>query len=155
VQKHVKHTKKKTLAKMCNGIKINDSYASIARRGYAFRLGDIMCKHDYDSNDFLFSNPHAVICIGNAAPEDAGEEQFLNLTTVWNSLNLGLGLRTGWQNTMCRDGTGKLSKKQVTMALMGIVSIPARYNVLNYCIGPVENEVIFFQAWKGVEALWY
>ena len=38
---------------------------------------------------------------------------------------------------------------------LGIISIPAKYNVLNFAVGPVENEDIFYQSWKGVEATWY
>ena len=41
------------------------------------------------------------------------------------------------------------------MISLGIISIPAKYNVLNYAVGPVENEDLFYQGWKGVEATWY
>lgn len=41
------------------------------------------------------------------------------------------------------------------MVSFGITSIPARFNTLNYCIGPVENCDLYVQAWDGVQATWY
>ena len=41
------------------------------------------------------------------------------------------------------------------MVSLGIISIPAKYNVLNFAVGPVENEDLFYRAWEGVEATWY
>ena len=109
----------------------------------------------HNSDEAHFSDPHAVICIGNVDAANSGRELFINLTTVWNILNLGRGLASGWPNTLCGDGTGKFSKKQATMISLGIISIPAKYNALNFAVGPVENEDIFYQSWKGVEATWY
>jgi hypothetical protein len=56
---------------------------------------DIMRRHNDEANDFHFSDPHAVICIGNVAEADSGRELFINLTTAWNVLNLGRGLASG------------------------------------------------------------
>ncbi len=58
-------------------------------------------------------------------------------------------------NTLCGDGTGKFSKKQATMVSLGIISIPAKYNILNYAVGPVENEDLFLRSWQGIETTWY
>ncbi len=62
---------------------------------------------------------------------------------------------SGWPNTLCGDGTSKVSKYQVMMVSFGINSIPAKLNTLNYCIGSVENCDIFVQSWEGVSATWY
>ena len=77
------------------------------------------------------------------------------MATVWSILNLGCRLASGWSNTLCSDGTGKVSKYQVTMVSFGITSIPARLNTLNYCKGPVENCGLYVQSWNGVQATWY
>jgi hypothetical protein len=102
-----------------------------------------------------FSDPNQVFCIGNVSPEAAGEEIFLYVATVWSILNLGHGLVSGWPNVLCGDGTGKVSKYQVTMVSVGITSIPAKFSTLNYCIGPVENCDIYVQSRDGVKATWY
>ncbi len=80
-----------------------------------------------------------MIDFGNVSPEAAGEENFLNLATVWSILNMGRGLASGWPNSLCGDGTGKISKFQVTMVSFGIAFILAKWNTLNCCIRPVEN----------------
>ena len=105
-----------------------------------------MGKHNAEADEFHLSDPHQVICIGNVAEEDSDRELLINLTTQWNILNLGRCLLTGWPNTLCGDGTGKFSKKQATMVSLGIISIPEKYNVLNYAVGPVENEELYFQS---------
>jgi hypothetical protein len=53
------------------------------------------------------------------------------------------------------DETGKLSEKQATMVSFGIISIPAKYNILNCTVGPVENQDLFLRAWQGIKATWY
>ncbi len=63
VQMLAKHTKKKTLANLCHGIEINDTYASIAKLGDALWFGDVLRKHNDDDDDYHFSYPHAFICI--------------------------------------------------------------------------------------------
>ena len=155
VRKLVAHQKRKERAASCFGIEITDSYASVAALGNKLWFGDIMRRHNDEADDFHFSDPHAVICIGNVAEADSGRELFINLTTAWNVLNLGRGLASGWPNTLCGDGTGKFSKKQATMVSLGIISIPAKYNILNYAVGPVENEDLFLRSWQGIEATWY
>ncbi len=40
-------------------------------------FGDILRRHNDDEDTFHFSDPHKVFCIGNVAPESAGEEIFL------------------------------------------------------------------------------
>jgi hypothetical protein len=153
VRSVVKLQKKMTFCSMAGGQVVTNSFASIAALGERLWFGDILRKHN--SGEHHFSDPHEVFCIGNVAPEAAGEEIFLNLATVWSILNLARGLASGWPNTLCGDGTGKVSKYQVTMVSFGINSIPAKFNTLNYCIGPVENCDIFVQSWEGVSATWY
>jgi hypothetical protein len=41
------------------------------------------------------------------------------------------------------------------MVSLGIISIPAKYKMLKYAVFLVENEDMFYQAWKGLEATWY
>ncbi len=41
------------------------------------------------------------------------------------------------------------------MISLGIISIPAKYNVLNFTVGPVENEKLFVRSWEGVEATYF
>ena len=41
------------------------------------------------------------------------------------------------------------------MVSFGINSIPAKFNTLNYCIGPVENGDLYIKSWDGVESTWY
>ncbi len=69
----MKHSKKKTLSDLCHEIEVNDTNTSIASLGDALRFGDIMHRHNDYSNEFHFSDPHAVICIGNVDPDAAGE----------------------------------------------------------------------------------
>ena len=149
----VKLQKKKTFSAMVGGQVVTNSFASIAALGERLWFGDILRKHN--SGEIHFSDPHEVFCIGNVAPEAAGEEIFFNIATIWSILNLGRGLASGWPNCLCGDGTGKVSKHQVTMVSFGITSIPARFNTLNYCIGPVENCDLYVQGWDGVQATWY
>ncbi len=118
-------------------------------------FGDIIRRHNDKADEFHFSDPHAVICIGNVAEADLGRELFIKLITAWNVLNLWRGLVSGWPNTLYGDGTVKFSKKQATMVSLGIISIPVKYNILNYAVGPVENEDLFLRAWQGIEATWY
>ena len=153
VRSVVKIQKKKSLVDICGGIEVTNSYASIAALGERLWFGDIIRKHN--SGEIHFSDPHEVFCIGNVSPEAAGEELFLNVATTWGILNLGRGLISGWPNVLCGDGTGKLSKFQVTMVSFGITSIPAKFNTLNYCIGPVENCDLYSQSWEGVKSTWY
>jgi hypothetical protein len=40
------------------------------------------------------------------------------------------------------------------MLSFGITSIPAQFNTLNYCIGPVENCDLYTQSWDGVKTTW-
>ena len=151
----VKIQKRASLASLTDGVEVTNSYASIAALGDRLWFGDILRRHNDDEDDFHFSDPHKVFCIGNVAPESAGEEIFLNITSMWNILNLGRGLQSGWPNVLSGDGTGKISNKQVTMVSFGINSIPAKFNTLNYCIGPVENGDIYIKSWDGVESTWY
>jgi hypothetical protein len=74
---------------------------------------------------------------------------------MWNVLNWGSGLQSGWPNCLSGDETGKVSNKQVTMVSFGINSIPAKFNTLNYYIGPVENGDLFIKSWDGLESTWY
>ena len=149
VRSVVKIQKKKSFAAMAGGAVVTNSFASIAALGEHLWFGDIMRKHN--SGEQHFSDPHQTVCIGNVSPEAAGEEIFLNVTTIWSILNLGRGLASGWPNVLCGDGTGKVSKYQVTMVSLGITSIPAKFNTLNYCIGPVENCDLYTQSWAGVK----
>ena len=150
VRSVVKIQKKKSLVDICGGIEVTNSYSALGERLW---FGDIIRKHN--SGEIHFSDPHEVFCIGNVSPEAAGEELFLNVATTWGILNLGRGLISGWPNVLCGDGTGKLSKFQVTMVSFGITSIPAKFNTLNYCIGPVENCDLYSQSWEGVKSTWY
>ncbi len=95
---------------------------------------------------------HQVICIGNVSAEAAGEELFLNLTTI---LHIARGHATGWPNCASGDGTGEISRKQATMVSFGINSIRAKYNTLNYCVGAVENQDIYARAWDGIENTYF
>jgi hypothetical protein len=149
----VKIQREKTFGAMAGGVVVTNSFASIAALGERLWFGDIFRKHN--SGEKHFSDPHEVFCIGNVSPEAAGEEIFLNVATVWSILNLGRGLASGWPNVLCGDGTGKVSKYQVTMVSFGITSIPAKFNTLNYCIGPVENCDLYTQSWDGVKSTWY
>ncbi len=120
VRKIVQHSKKQTHAAVSFGIALNDTYVSIAALGNKLWFGD-MRKHNDHADDFHFSDPHEVICIGNVAEEDSNHELYINLTTIWFILNLARGLISGWPNTLCGDGTGKFSKKQATMISLGIM----------------------------------
>ncbi len=113
---------------MCGGIQVSNSFSPITALGESLWLGDIIQKHN--SGEKHFSDPHEVFCIGNVSPDAAGEEIFLNLTTTWRILNLGPGLASDWPNCLCGDGTGKVSKFQVTMVSFGVTSIPAQFNTL-------------------------
>ena len=68
-----------------------------------------MRKHKDKGDQYHFSYLHAVICIGNVAEANFGRELFIKLTTAWNVLNVGLGLRPGWPNTLFCDGTSKFN----------------------------------------------
>ena len=92
-----------------------------------------------------------MFCIGNVSLDAAGEEIFLNLTTAWSIFHIERGFISGWPICVSGDGTGKISKKQVTMIGFGINSIPAKFNTLNYCVSAVENEDIYIRAWQGVQ----
>jgi hypothetical protein len=153
VRSVIRIQKKKSFGAMTGGVVVTNSFASIAALGERLWFGDIINKHN--SGEKHFSDPHEVFCIGNVSREAAGEEIFFNVATVWSILNLGRGLESGWPNVLCGDGTGKVSKYQVTMVSFGITSIPAKFNTLNYCIGPVENCDLFVQSWGGVKATWY
>jgi hypothetical protein len=107
---------------MAGGVVITNSFPSIAALGGRLWIRDITRKHK--SGEKHFSDPYKVICIGNISPEAAGEKIFLNLAIVWSILNLGLGLASGWPNCLCGNGTGKVSKFQVTMVTFGITFIP-------------------------------
>ena len=80
-----------------------------------------------------------------------GEEIFLILATMWGILNIARAIETGRPVCMSGDGTGRLCSKQITLISLGVNSIPARFNTLNYCIGPVENQDLFTQGWDGVK----
>jgi hypothetical protein len=117
---------------MTGGIAVTDAFSSIAALGDRLWFGDILRKHN--SGEHHFSNVHEVFCIGNVNPEAAGEEIFLNLTTAWSIFHIARGFISGWPICVSGDGTGKISKKQVTMISFGINSIPAKFNTLNYCV---------------------
>jgi len=153
VRSVVKVQKQKTLADMTGGVLVTDSYASIAALGDRLWFGDILRRHN--SGEMHFSNPHEVFCIGNVSPEAAGEEIFLNVTTFWSIMHIARGHVSGWPNCLSGDGTGKVSRHQVTMVSLGINSIPAKFNALNFCIGPVENQDLFTRAWDGVEKTYF
>jgi len=152
VRSVVKIQKKKSLGVMAGGVEVDNSFASHAALGERLWFGDIMRKHN--SGEQHFSDPHQVICIGNVSPEAAGEELFLNVSTIWSVLNISRGLASGWPNILCGDGTGKLSRHEATMLSFGITSIPAQFNTLNYCLGPVENCDLYTQSWDGVKTTW-
>jgi hypothetical protein len=38
------------------------------------------------------------------------------------------------------------------MVSFSITSIPAKFNTMNHCIGPVENCDLYVQSWNGVKA---
>jgi hypothetical protein len=155
VCKLVARQKKKDHAASCFGIEITASYVSVAALGNKLWFGDIMRRHDDEADESHFSDLHALICIGNVSEADSGRALFINFTTAWNVLNLERGLVSGWPNTLCDEGTGTFRKKQATMVSLGIISIPAKYNILNYAVGPVENEDLFLRSWQGIEATWY
>jgi hypothetical protein len=59
-----------------------------------------------------------------------------------------------------RAWSGDLVMRQVNLARSrppGIImiSIPAKYKILNYAVGPVENEDLFLSARQDIEATWY
>jgi len=151
VRSVVKIQKRITMAHLAGGAHVTSSYASIAAFGSGIWFGDILRKHNDEADPFHFSDPHQVFCIGNVAPDAAGEEIFLNLATMWGILNIARALETGWPVCMSGDGTGRLCSKQITLISLGVNSIPARFNTLNYCIGPVENQDLFTQGWDGVK----
>ena len=155
VRSIVKLQKRAMRASITGGVDVTSSYSSIAALGNRIWFGDILRRHNDAEDDFHFSDPHEVFCIGNIDAEAAGEDIFLNITNAWSILNLGQGLESGWPNCLCGDGTGKISSKQVTMVSFGINSIPAKFNTLNYCVGPVENADIYVKSWDGVQATWY
>ncbi len=68
---------------------------------------------------------------------------------MWGILNIARALDSGWPVCMSCNGTGRLCSKQINFVSLGVNSIPAKYNTLNYCIGPVENMVLFSQSWDG------
>jgi hypothetical protein len=153
VRSVVNNQKRTTLAELTAGIEVTSSYASIARLGDELWFGDIIRKHNSDEEHF--SDVHQVFCIGNVSAEAAGEELFLNLTTVWSILHIARGHASGWPNCASGDGTGKISRKQATMISFGINSIPAKYNTINYCVGAVENQDIYTRAWDGIEKTYF
>ena len=69
------------------GIELIYSYTSVAADKLLF--GDIVRWHNDEADEFHFSNPHQVICIGIVSEEDSGRELFMNLITAWNVLILG------------------------------------------------------------------
>ncbi len=77
-----------TMVHLACGAHVTSSYASIAAFGSGIWFGDILRRHNDDSDPFHFSDPHKVLCIGNVAPDAEGEEIFLNLATMWGILNL-------------------------------------------------------------------
>ena len=113
------------------------THIPIAALGDRLCFGDIICKHN--SGKHHFSDVHEVFCIGNVAVAAAGEEIFLNLSTIWSILHIARGHVSGWPNCPSGDDTGKISKKQVTMISFGIKSVLAKYNTLNYCVGAVKD----------------
>jgi hypothetical protein len=123
-----------SMATLTEGVEATNSYASIAALSDRLWFRDVMSWPNDDDDPFHFSDPHKVICIGNVAPECAGEEIFLNVTTVWSILNhdLGRGLQSSRPNRLSGDGTGKISSRQVTFVSFGINSIHAKLNTLNY-----------------------
>ena len=52
---------------------------------------------------------------------------------------------------MSGDGTGRLCCKQITPVSFGVNSIPAKYNTLIYCIGPIENQDLYSHSGDGVK----
>ena len=153
VRAAVKSSKRATLAALTGGIPVTDAYSSIAALGDRLWFGDIIRNHN--SGAHHFANVHEVLCIGNVAPAAAGEEIFLNLSTIWSILHIARGHVSGWPNCASGDGTGKISAKQVTMISFGINSVPAKYNTLNYCVGAVEKEELLKKAWEGIEATYF
>jgi hypothetical protein len=93
VRSAIKIQKRVSLASLTEGAEVTNSYASMATLGDRLWFGDIMRRHNDDEDPFLFFDPHKVICIGNAHPESSGEEIVLNVTTIWNILNLDSGTR--------------------------------------------------------------
>ena len=58
---------------------------------------------------------HQVFCISNVELEAAGEELFLNVTTIGSTLHIARGNISGWANCASGDVTCKISKRQGTM----------------------------------------
>jgi hypothetical protein len=151
VRSVVKIQKKITMSVLAGGAEVDNTFASIAAFGSGIWFGDILRRHNDVADDYHFDDPHKVFCIGNVAPEAAGEEIFLNLANMWGILNLARAHESGWKVCMSGDGTGRLCSKQITLISLGVNSIPAKFNTLNYCIGPVENMDMFSQSWDGVK----
>jgi hypothetical protein len=137
VRSVVKTQKQITMAHLTGGAHVTNTYASIAAFGSGIWFGDILRRHNDDADDFRFSDPRKVFCIGNVAPDAVGKEFFLNLATMWGILNIARAHETGWPVCMSGDGTGRLCSKKITLIFLGVNSIPAKYNTLNYCIGPM------------------
>jgi hypothetical protein len=78
-----------------------DCCASVTALVNKLWFGDIMRRHNDEADEFHFSDPHAVICIGIVAEADFRRELFISLITAWNVLNIGHGLVSGWPNTLC------------------------------------------------------
>ena len=82
VRSVVKIQKRASLSSLTEGVQVRNSYASIAALGDRLWFGDIIRRHNDDDDPVHFSDQHKVFCIGNVAPECAGEEMFLNVTTM-------------------------------------------------------------------------
>jgi hypothetical protein len=143
--------KKITMSYLAGGAQVTNTFASIAAFGSRIWFGDILRRHNDDADEYHHDDPHKVFCIGNVAEDAAGEEMYLELANIWGILNIARALETGWKVCMSGDGTGRLCSKQITLVSLGVNSIPAKFNTLNYCIGPVENQDLYSQAWDGVK----
>ncbi len=83
------------MSALAGGAEVDSSYASIAAFGNRTWFGDILRRHNDDTDDYNFVDPHKMFCIGNVVPDAKGEEIFFNLANMWCILNIGPALESG------------------------------------------------------------
>jgi hypothetical protein len=147
----VKIQKKITMSVLAGGTEVGSSYASITAYGNRLWFGDIHRRHNDDTDDFHFSYPHKVFCIGNGALNAGGRNISQSSQYVGHSEHCSCP--SGWPVCMSGDGTGRISCNKVTMVSFSVNSIPAnlKFNMLNHVIGPIKNKDLYLQSWTGVK----
>jgi hypothetical protein len=95
----VKIQKQIIMAHLAGGAHVTNADASMAAFGSGIWFGNILRRHNDDADDFHFSDPHKVLCIGSVAPDAEGEEIFLNLARMWVILNIACALESGDSQT--------------------------------------------------------